>query len=388
MFMKLTDDFEIQTKRTLPVVYMTLGVSLFVVALLVFILYLNKDQFTSNSGYVAQGQTESEEAVGNSLNDLIGNPNVSAGDLNIWYRDDFTSDEPTTSTSKPKYEAAFEQLEEEEQKRLEEEQKRLEEELKAQDPSEGGTKTMIVTADGEQWVKINPYLDKNTYEEDGFSTRSSIRTYSEDGEVFSFFGINISEKTGEIKFDTLQKAGVDFVMIQLGSRGYQTGIITVDSMFQEYMQGATEAGIEVGICFDSQAITEDEIREEVAFIRAQIGEYEVSYPVVLRMEEIKRDDARTDDLEVLSRTDLVNVFAAEIGNVGYIPMLYGTKEFLIQSIELSQLINIDIWLFQESDIPDYPYAFQMWKYTTEERISGITGTINDFNISFIDYTKK
>ncbi|MFI3200594.1 MAG: GH25 family lysozyme [Eubacteriales bacterium] len=387
---KLTDDFQMESKKMLPLLYMTVGVTVFIIGLLLGILYLNRDQLQkqSQSSNVQQSQvqSQSEEVVGNSLDDLIGN--VSAGDLNIWYLDDFTSDEPITSTEKPKYEAAQEKLEAEELELYEEEQKRLEEELKAQDPSEGGTKTMVVTSDGEEWVKINPYLDKNSYRDDGFVTKSSKMTYSEDGELLSIFGIDISEKSGEINFASLKKAGVEFVMIQLGSRGYQTGVISIDSYFHEFAQGAIEAGIEVGIYFDSQAITDDEMREEVAFIRSQIMEYDVSYPIVLRMEEIKRDQARTDGLTTLARTDLAQTFADEVKSAGYIPMLYGTKEFLLTSVDLAKLTSVDIWFSGESDVPDYPYDFQMWKYSTGNKISGITGNITNYTITLIDYTKK
>lgn len=400
--MKLTDDFEIQTKRTLPMIYMTLGVSMFVVGLLVFTIYLNREKFQITMNKPVQNQTQStDEVTENSLNDLIGNPNVSAGDLNIWFDDDFSSDEE--GDSKLKFEEAQElldeeeqarfeeeqaQLKEEERLRLEEEKKRLEEELKAQDPSEGGTKTMIVTDAGEEWVLINRNISENTYDESNFSKKSSVMTYYEDGELLTYFGVDISEKTGEVQFDLLKKANVKYVMIQLGSRGYQTGTLIVDSMFQEHIKGATEAGLEVGIYFDSQAITENEIKEEIAFIQEQIGEYEVSYPIVIRMEDVKHDTARTDDLKVAARTNLINVFSEGIKSAGYIPMLYGTKEFFIQSVELTQLKDIDMWLFQESDVPDYPYSFQMWKYDVGKQLSGITGSIANLNVSFIDYTKK
>ena len=56
-------------------------------------------------------------------------------------------------------------------------------------------------------------------------------------------------------------------------------------------------------------------------------------------------------------------------------------------IDLSELEQFDIWLAQEEDIPDYPYAFSMWQYTRKGEVYGITGYV-DLNVSFIDYSAR
>ncbi len=68
-------------------------------------------------------------------------------------------------------------------------------------------------------------------------------------------------------------------------------------------------------------------------------------------------------------------------------MIYGTKEWLLKEIDLTKLTDCDVWLSQQEDMPDYPYQFQMWQYTFEGRISGITGNAA-MNISFADYSVK
>ncbi|MFI3176803.1 MAG: GH25 family lysozyme [Eubacteriales bacterium] len=372
--MRLTDDFEEESKKKMPLVYMTMGVSLFVTMLLGFILYLNREEFSgSASGIVDTHMNEQQVA------EIVSNPEVTSDgvrseDLAIWTEDDFTADVDTT----PAYETQANQLMEE---------SALEEEEEEEDPSANGTKTMIVTEEGEEWISISPYIDKNEYDMQDLTYQIPEMQYYVDGTKISTFGIDLNEKHAMIDFNLAKKDGVDFAMIQLGSRGYESGTLTTDSYFKDYIKGATDAGIDVGVYFSSQAITEEEVIEEVAYIVEQIGTYTVSYPVVLRMDSIAFDNARTDDLEPTERTELVKVFVEEVEAAGYIPMLYGSKEFLLQSVELSQLEDVDIWLSNEGDLPDYPYEFHMWQYNTMAQVDGIVGMTN-LNISFLDYTKK
>ena len=54
---------------------------------------------------------------------------------------------------------------------------------------------------------------------------------------------------------------------------------------------------------------------------------------------------------------------------------------------MSKLTAYDVWLAQAADIPDYPYKFSMWQYSTQGSVDGIAGPAN-LNISFIDYAEK
>ena len=68
-------------------------------------------------------------------------------------------------------------------------------------------------------------------------------------------------------------------------------------------------------------------------------------------------------------------------------MLYGNKEWLIKNIDLAQLQNYDVWLSEDEDIPDYPYLYTMWQYTTTGVLNGITGDAN-LNICLVSYSDR
>ena len=248
--------------------------------------------------------------------------------------------------------------------------------------------TSIMGEDGTlEWISINPYLTKHTFDFSGLVLKGSVMEYYEDSRKVSRMGIDISKEQGLVDFNKVKKAGVEFVMIKVGARGYGSGQLIADEKFKDNLQGAQKAGLSTGVYFFSQAITEAEAIEEANLVIESLSENKITYPVAYDMEKIKGDSARTDSLNKETRTKITQAFLKKIKDAGYKTILYGNKEWLLTKINLSSLSEYDIWLSQESDIPDYPYKFNLWQYTYEGTIDGVTGKV-DLNISFTDYDAK
>ncbi len=345
--MRLIDDYDEDLNKGMPMIYMATIGSLFVIALLCFVLYINRDEFTTPSHNV---DSLGQEDVQISMD--IEDSFITAQDLNIWEEDDFTAD-PVE----------------------------VEDELLLEQDIESTNEPV------EEQEVLNPYITTNQYDDANLVYKTPQMQYFHDGEKISTWGIDLDENHGIIDFNKVNKAGIQFVMLRLGSRGYESGKLVLDTYFKDYLKGATDAGIEVGIYFESYALTDEEIKEEVSYIVEQIGDYQVNYPVVISMKEVDLDNARTDGLQRMERTELIKCFVEEVELAGYVPMIYGTEEFLKGTIELSQLAGVDVWLSQIGDLPDYPYEFHIWQYDQSAIINGIEGTTN-LNMSYIDYTKK
>ncbi len=256
------------------------------------------------------------------------------------------------------------------------------------DPATDGKHTRIEYADGkEEWVLISPYLPKHEYDFTKLVCQSDIMKYYEDGKQISYVGVDISKYQDYVDFVKVKKAGIDFVMLRVGARGYGTGQLIEDDYFSENLKRATDAGLEVGVYFFSQAVTKEEAVEEANMVLQSLGEYRISYPVAYDMERIENDTARTDSLSRAEKTEIAKTFLDTIAAAGYKTMLYGDKEWLIKQIDMSKLTAYDVWLSQQTDIPDYPYRFTMWQYSQEGSVDGIAGYA-DMNISFIDYAEK
>ena len=77
------------------------------------------------------------------------------------------------------------------------------------------------------------------------------------------FGIDVSKYQSNINWEQVKTAGVKFVIIRIGYRGYGSGALVLDPMFEEHFTNVKNAGLKVGVYFFSQATTEEEAKDEV-----------------------------------------------------------------------------------------------------------------------------
>lgn len=383
---------------SLPVVYMIIGVAAFVMVVLFMVLKSNDR--SKGDGYMQevqqQQQEEAETAEPEELLAEAGEETESrklrAEDLGFW--DMYPVDESEAAkTAEASGSAEGEKKEKssyEEKAEKERQEQRQKEQEALEDPSKDGKHTLVVLPDGsEEWVLISPYLAKNTYDFTKLEEKAGIRRYLQNGKDISYVGVDLSKHNGTVNFDSMKAAGVDYVMIRLGSRGYSTGQIALDEKFTENIQGAVAAGLDVGVYFSSQAVSQEEAIQEANFVVQNLEPYKanVKYPLAFDMEFVSNDKARIEGLSREDKTTIAATFLEGVKAAGYVPMIYGDKEWLLKEIDLTKLQNFDVWLSQESDMPDYPYQFAMWQYSTEGVLNGVTGKAN-LNISFVGYSER
>ncbi len=256
------------------------------------------------------------------------------------------------------------------------------------DPSTDGKHTLVEYADGrEEWVLISPYLPKHEYDFTKLECQSDRMKYYENGRLVSYVGVDVSEVQDYINFVKVKKAGINFVMLRAGARGYGSGQLIVDEYFNDNLKRATDAGLEVGAYFYSQAVSEEEAVEEAEAVLESIGDYSLSYPIAFDMELVLNDSARIDSLTRREKTNIAKAFLDTVEAAGFKTIIYGNKEWLIKEIDLAKLTSYDVWFSQTEDIPDYPYKFAMWQYSADGSVDGIAGPVN-MNISFVDYSEK
>lgn len=215
-------------------------------------------------------------------------------------------------------------------------------------------------------------------------------TYSENGEIVSKTGIDVSYHQGDIDWERVAADGIDFAMIRIGYRGYEQGVMHRDELSESYIKGAEAAGIDVGVYFYSQAVSEAEAREEAVFVCELIKEYEIKYPVVFDWELPPDESART----IGTTTDTLNksaaAFCKEVTDRGYKAMLYSNIKMALTKYDMQTLSAYDFWYVEYKDghnPPSYPYELQMWQYASDGRVDGIDGSV-DMNISFVDYAAE
>ena len=226
-----------------------------------------------------------------------------------------------------------------------------------------------------QAMPENNYDMRALYEEDGL-------LYYEDDRYTSCAGIDVSYYQKEVDWEKVKAAGIDFAMIRLGYRGYETGELALDDRFKENLREARKAGLDVGVYFFSQAISPAEAVKEARFVIRHIRGKGVNYPVAFDMEPIEGAN-RITELTVREKTEIADAFCQVVERNGYTPMIYGNPHWLQQNIDLTYLTDYSVWLAHYASSTDYPYGFGIWQYTQRGKVSGIKGHV-DLNICLIE----
>ena len=195
-------------------------------------------------------------------------------------------------------------------------------------------------------------------------------------------GIDVSEHQGIIDWQLVAQNGVGFVFLRLGARGYTEGNIVLDAQYQANIEGASNAGLEVGVYFFSQAVNEDEARAEANFVLDQLAGRHLDLPVVYDLEQVSDSNGRINSLSGQQRSQNARAFCEIVEAAGYQAMLYGNAYDLAR-YDLDLLRSYDIWFahYNVSRPMDYFVNFSIWQCTSTALINGIHGFV-DLNIRF------
>ena len=189
-------------------------------------------------------------------------------------------------------------------------------------------------------------------------------------------GIDVSSYQGKIDWESVSKAGVDFAIIRVGLRGYQTGKIVRDDRFEENIRGALNNGIPVGVYFYTQAINTDEAIKEAQFVLERVEKYNIRYPIYVDTETSSGKNGRADNLSRTARTQIIKAFCNEIRKNGYKAGVYASKSWFENQLTASELSDYEIWVAQYNSACTYTGIYDMWQYTSKGRVAGITGNVD------------
>ncbi|MBM6751754.1 Lyzozyme M1 (1,4-beta-N-acetylmuramidase) [Mediterraneibacter glycyrrhizinilyticus] len=268
-------------------------------------------------------------------------------------------------------------------------------EKKEQDSATG---IRIEEKDGKEYfifqdVKENSYraellenVPKNIYDFSCLSTDedTGLKKYNDEKNgITSKMGIDVSEfQGGDIDWKQVKDSGIEFVIVRVGYRAYgESGELVKDAMFEQNIEGALEAGLEVGVYFFSQAITPGEAVEEAEFVLDLIRPYKITGPVVYDTEEIKGDTARTDGNTRQEFTNYCKVFCDTVEHAGYDSMIYANMKWMAFTLDMEELTDYDFWYADYHELPQNPYDYAIWQYSETGAVPGINANV-DLNIWF------
>lgn len=238
--------------------------------------------------------------------------------------------------------------------------------------------TETVYADGWQNIQGKTYYFRNSQAVTGWNQIDGLQYYfNGDGSLGSHLVIDVSNYNGDIDWNRVKEAGIDYAIIRVGYRGYETARLVKDKRFDTNMSNATAAGVKVGAYIVTQAVNTNEAVEEASFIISSCSGYNVSLPLAIDVESAGNGSGRGDKISVAERTAVINAFVQTIRGAGYSAMVYANKDWMTNRINAGGLASgSTVWLAQYRSSCTYGGSYQMWQFTESGSIPGISGNVD------------
>lgn len=171
---------------------------------------------------------------------------------------------------------------------------------------------------------------------------------------------------------------VEGAILRVGYRGYGSGKIVLDPMFETYAKQCYNYGIPFGLYFMSQAITPIEGLEEADFSLNYAEKYNASLPIFIDSEDGDGTAklVRADALNVNDRTDICDMFCNTIVNNRRKGGIYASTSWFKNKLNVKKLDKYLLWVAQYGSEYTAKHRVDMWQYTSKGRIPGINGNVD------------
>ena len=218
---------------------------------------------------------------------------------------------------------------------------------------------------------------KHTYnfdEDHYYQDENGFRYVKDDnGKIISRMGVDVSKHKGSIDWKKVKESGIEFAIIRVGFRGPGEGTLEPDEYAKANVEGALANGLDVGVYFYSQAITEAEAIAEADYVLNFVKDYNINWPIVFDTEYYEREGARGNTTNREQRTAVAKAFLDRIKDAGYQAMLYSSTRWSILNVNRDELADYPFWFAYYGDKPTYRFDFNIWQYTSEGTVPGIKG---------------
>ena len=184
---------------------------------------------------------------------------------------------------------------------------------------------------------------------------------------------------------------VSGAFIRVGYRGYVVGVISEDNKFRMHAEQCKAAGLPFGVYFMSQAITEDEAREEADYAVWMAAALGSTLPIFIDSEDgdgtakVVRADGLTQD----QRTAVVKAFCDQVQSHGLQAGVYASENWFMTRLHYDMLKGYLIWAAKygvnDGTAHDRPALekVDMWQYSSRGSVPGVAGSV-DVNECYLD----
>lgn len=190
-------------------------------------------------------------------------------------------------------------------------------------------------------------------------------------------GIDVSKWQGNIDYDKVKQAGVEFVYIKLGGQNGIGKEYYIDPKFTQNIEGFKRAGIPVGLYFYSYANSIEQAKKDALWVLEQIKDYEIDLPIAFDWENWSSYNNFHMSFNTLTKT--AEAFMKTLEAKGYKSMLYSSKNYL-EKIWFKT--SFPVWLAHYTSKTSYQGEYMCWQRTSSAKIPGITANTVDVDICY------
>ena len=189
-------------------------------------------------------------------------------------------------------------------------------------------------------------------------------------------GLDVSKWQGDINFQKVKDAGVEFVFIRVGTQKGIKGEYVIDPKFEQNIKGFQSVGIPVGIYFYTYASSLKEAEQDAKWVLKQIKPYKIDLPVVYDWENWSFYQEFNKSFYNL--TQMANKYMSVVEKAGYKAMLYSSKNYL----EKAWLpTKYPVWLAHYTETTTYEGNYYVWQLCSNGRVDGINTDV-DINVMY------
>lgn len=190
-------------------------------------------------------------------------------------------------------------------------------------------------------------------------------------------GLDVSHWQGNINFQKVKDAGVEFVYIRIG-RGNGIGKeFVMDSKFKQNIEGFNSVGIPVGLYFYTYAASKKDAIKEAKWIVENIKDYKVDLEIAFDWENWSF--YREFNLSFYELTEVAKAFNKELAKHNYQGMLYSSKNYL-ENMWFE--VDFPVWLAHYTKQTSYQGKYKVWQICDNGVVDGIPDNQVDINIMY------
>lgn len=190
-------------------------------------------------------------------------------------------------------------------------------------------------------------------------------------------GLDVSHWQGNINFQKVKDAGVEFVYIRIG-RGNGIGKeFVMDSKFKQNIEGFNSVGIPVGLYFYTYAASKQDAIKEAKWIVENIKDYKVDLEIAFDWENWSF--YRDFNLSFYELTEVAKAFNKELAKHNYQGMLYSSKNYL-ENMWFE--VDFPVWLAHYTKQTSYQGKYKVWQICDNGVVDGIPDNQVDINIMY------